>query len=233
MFIYLIVLFCYKYIKIVKITLRYISYIKLINEGVNMDEIRELDENERKIVRELIKNPRISDNQISKNTKIPVMTVNRKRKQLQKENLIRYFTSFDTGEFGTGVFKAKQLYIITFKTGLTRRDYIEKVERDKKFHQFGSSYISLSYLGEKDGRLALVMILDAETDSLLVDEFNGKFLPHLKEKLGQDCIREIITTKISNTLRRHHNYIPGINMENGVMKKDWPDEFIFVDRVIS
>jgi len=194
---------------------------------------RELDEQERKIVRELIKNPRISDNKISKNTRIPVMTVNRKRKQLQKENLLRYFASLDTGEFGTHTFLAKQLYIIKFKIGITRADYLEKLEKDKRFQHFNSSYISMSCLGEKDGHLALIMILDAETDSVLIDEFNGKILPHLKAKLGEDCIKEIFTTKISNTLRRHHNYLPNINMENGILRKDWPDDWIFVDRVIS
>ena len=198
-----------------------------------MAETRELDESERKMVRELIKNPRISDNQIAKNTKVPVMSVNRKRKQLEKENLLRYFASFDTGEFGTGTFKAKQLYIIKFKIGITREEYINNTEKDKRFQQFNASYISLSYLGEKDGHLALVMVLDAKTDSLLVDEFSGKIIPHLKEKLGNDCIKEIITTKISNTLRRHHNYLPDINMEDGVIKKDWPDDWIFVDNVID
>ena len=200
---------------------------------VRMNNVRELDESERKIVRELIKNPRISDNQIAKNTRVPVMTVNRKRKKLEKEGLLRYFASFDTGEFGTGMFKAKQIYIIKFKIGITRKDYIEKLEKDKRFQQFNASYISMSYLGEKDGHLALVMVLDAETDSLLVDEFSGKIVPNLKEKLGKDCIREIITTKISNTIRRHHNYLPGINMDNAIMKKDWPDEYIFVDKVIE
>ena len=198
-----------------------------------MAETRELDESERKMVRELIKNPRISDNQIAKNTKVPVMSVNRKRKQLEKENLLRYFASFDTGEFGTGTFKAKQLYIIKFKIGITREEYINNTEKDKRFQQFNASYISLSYLGEKDGHLALVMVLDAKTDSLLVDEFSGKIIPHLKEKLGNDCIKEIITTKISNTLRRHHNYLPDINMGDGVIKKDWPDDWIFVDNVID
>ena len=198
-----------------------------------MNEIRELDESERKIVKELIKNPRISDNQISKNVGVPVMTVNRKRKKLESESLIRYFTAFDTGEFGTGMYKAKQLYIIKFKTGITRKDYIEKMERDKKFQQFNSSYISLSYLGEKDGRLALVMILDARTDSSLVDEFSGKIVLHFKEKFGDDCISELITTKIIDTLRRHHNYLPAINMEKGIIKKDWPDNYIFVDKVID
>ncbi len=198
-----------------------------------MGNTRNIDGNERKVIRELIKNPRISDNQISKNTGVPVMTVNRKRKNMEKEGILRYYTSLDTGEFGTGIFKAKQLYIIKFKTGLTRNDYIEKVEKDMNFQAFNNSYISLSYLGEKDGRLALVLILDAETESLLVDEFNGKILVSMKAKLGEDCIREIITTKISNTLRRHHNYIPIINMENGIIKKGWPDEWIFVDQILD
>lgn len=198
-----------------------------------MAKTRELDIRERKIIRELIRNPRISDNQISKNTAVPVMTVNRKRKQLEKEGLLKYFASLDTGEFGTGTFKAKQLYIIKFKIGITRQYYLQKVEEDKKKMAFNASYISMSYLGEKDGHLALIIILDAETDSLLVDEFSGKMIPNLKEKLGEDCIKEIITTKISNTIRRHHNYLPDINMDNGVMKKDWPNEWIFVGKVID
>ena len=51
-----------------------------------------LDEKEQKIVKELIKNPRISDTQIAKNTNIPVMTINRKRKaylgQLEARSLL-------------------------------------------------------------------------------------------------------------------------------------------------
>lgn len=191
--------------------------------------MRALDNNETKIVRELIRNPRISDNQIAKRTKIPVMTVNRKRKILEKENLLRYFTAIDTGEFGTGKYQAKQLYIIKFKIGITRERYLSQVEEDKRFMGFYSRYISISYLGEKDGHLALILIIDAETDTKIVDEFNGKIIPHLEEKLGEDCVKEIITTKISNTIRRHHNYIPSINMEQGIIKKDWPDGWIFVD----
>ena len=192
--------------------------------------MRELDQNEVKIVRELIRNPRISDNQIAKKTNVPVMTVNRKRKKLEKEGLLRYFTSFDTGEHGTGMFKAKQLYIIKFKVGITRQKYLESLEYDKKIRGFNADYISLSYLGEKDGHLALIMVLDAETESKLVDEFSNRIIPYIREKLGEDAIREVITTRIMDTIRRHHNYLPAINMENGVMKKEWPDDWIFVDK---
>lgn len=191
--------------------------------------IKELDKQEKLIVRELIKNPRTSDNQISKNTGIPVMTVNRKRKGLEREGYLRYFTTLDTGEHGTGKYKAKQMYVIKFRIGITREQFIKEVETDKRLFSFSSCYISLSYLGEKDGHLTYMLILDAETESKMMDEFNGKLVPFLKIKFGDNCIREIITMRITNTLRRHHNYIPMINMENGIIKKDWPDEYIFVD----
>ncbi|MDO8740083.1 MAG: Lrp/AsnC family transcriptional regulator [Candidatus Woesearchaeota archaeon] len=192
--------------------------------------MRELDQSEVKIVRELIKNTRISDNQIAKKTNVPVMTVNRKRKKIEKEGLLNYFTSFDTGEHGTGMFKAKQLYIVKFKLGVTRQQYLESVEYDKKWMSFNADYISLSYLGEKDGHLALILILDAETESELVDEFSNRIIHHIREKIGEDAVKEVITTRVTDTIRRHHNYLPSINMSDGVMKKEWPDEWIFVDK---
>ncbi|MBD3163760.1 winged helix-turn-helix transcriptional regulator [Candidatus Woesearchaeota archaeon] len=192
--------------------------------------MRELDGQEKTIVRELIRNPRSSDNKIAKKTGIPVMSVNRKRKQLEGEGYLKYFTSLDTGEHGTGKFEAKQLYIIKFKIGITREQFISEVEEDKRLLAFSSYYISLSYLGEKDGHLTYMLILDAETESKLMDEFNARLVPYIKERFGEDCIREVITMRITNTLRRHHNYIPMLNMRNGVIKKDWPDEYIFVDK---
>ena len=29
----------------------------------------------------------------------------------------------------------------------------------------------------------------------------------------------------------HHNYLPHVNIENGRIKKDWPDEYIFVNKI--
>ncbi len=201
--------------------------------GDRMNGYRELEDTERTIIRELIKNPRVSDNQIAKNTKVPVMTVNRKRKHLESEGLLRYFTSVDTGEHGTGKYKAKQLYIIKFKLGITRKQFIDEVENDRTTLRFSACYISLSYLGEKDGHLTYMCIMDAETESKLMDEFNGKLIPQLKSKFGDDCVREIITMRITNTLRRHHNYIPSVNMEKGVIKKDWPSEYLFIDQELE
>ncbi len=186
-----------------------------------------------KIIRELIKNPRISDNKISKNTKIPVMSVNRKRKKLEASGFLRYYTSFDTGEHGTKFFNTKQLYIVRLKEGITKEQYLQTLEYDKNLREFNAQYISWSYLGEKEGQLAMCFILDAKTESDLVDEFNGKIIPDIKEKLGKDSVEDVTTCRLHTPIRFLHNYLPFINMEKGFMKKDWLDEWIFIDEAKS
>ena len=190
---------------------------------------RTLDPAEVKIVRELIRNPRSSDNQIAKKTGVPVMTVNRKRKNLEKEKFLRYYVSLDKGEFGLHIFGAKQLYIIKFRIGITRKKYLEVMETDARWRMFNCKYISLAYLGEKDGHLALIIILDAKDEAHLVEEFNGNIVPFLDEKLGKGAIEEITTSSLNKLVRVHHNYMPYLNIEDGRIKDSWPDDMIFVD----
>jgi hypothetical protein len=157
------------------------------------------------------------------------MSVNRKRKKLEEDKLLRYYVSIDKGEFGLKIFDAHMLYTLKFKAGITRRLYMDTLERDPQWRMFNSRFISMAALGEKDGQLALVIILDAPSESELVEEFNGKIVQYLREKFGQDCIEKIFTTTINKRLRVHHNYMPHTNMEQGHIKQDWPDELIFVD----
>lgn len=192
---------------------------------------RSLDEQEVRIVRELIKNARLSDNKIAKKTGIPVMTVNRKRKRLESERLLRYYVSIDKGEFGLHIFDAKKLHIIKFKMGITRQKYLDALEADPMWRMMNSRFISLAYLGAKDGHLALVIVLDAPTEDQLVEEFNGNIVPFLREKLGDDAIKEVMTCSLDKLARVHHNYMPAINMENGRIKKEWPDDLVFVNEV--
>lgn len=188
-----------------------------------------LDDFEVKIIRELIRNPRFSDNQISKNTQIPAMTVNRKRKNLEKIGLINYYTDVKHGINGTGDHNAKQLYIIKFKAGITKSEFLKKTIHDPKLKKFYPEHITLSYLGEKDGHFSMMMVLNALSESDLVESFNGHIIPVFKQNFGNDAILEIITFRISESLRVHHNYLPNINMENGIIKKDWSDDYLFVN----
>lgn len=191
--------------------------------------MRHLSSNEAKIAGELITNPRISDNQIAKNTGIAVMTVNRNRKNLEEEGILSYYTSIKKHRDGIGIFNVRQLYIIKLKAGITRQQYMEQIELDPNLKIFNSTFISSTYLGEKDGHFAVIMTLDAVSDSRLIDEFHGKVIAILEEKLGEDAIKEITTCRINDTVRIHHNYLPQLNMRKGIIKKDWPKEFIFVN----
>lgn len=189
----------------------------------------EFDAQEVKIVRELVRNPRISDNQLAKNARVPVMTVNRKRKKMEERGLISYYTSIKYEEEATGIFHARQLYIIKLKIGITRETYLEKIKADKELLGFSAEHIAESYVGEKDGHLALMIIMDAKTEPELIESFNGKFVTNIQKLFGEDSIKEVITTKLNIPVRLHHNYLPLINMEKGKIRENWPDEYIFVE----
>lgn len=193
----------------------------------------QIDEQEEKIIKELVKDPRISDNQISKNTKVPVMTVNRKRKKLEEKDLIRYFTTVNTDEGGTGELLAKELYIIKFKIGLTQRMFLNRIEKSNRVRAFFAQHIEYSFLGEKDGHLTLAIIIAAKTESELMEIFNGIIIPFFQEHFGGGAIKEVTTINISKPIRLHHNYLPSINMEKGKIKKGWSDEWIFAGKILE
>ncbi|MBN2112140.1 winged helix-turn-helix domain-containing protein [Candidatus Woesearchaeota archaeon] len=193
----------------------------------------QIDENEEKIIKELVKDPRVSDNQIAKKTKIPVMTVNRKRKKLEEKGLVRYFATVNTDEDGAGGFLAKELYIIKFKIGLTQRIFLNRIEKSNRVKGFFAQHIEYSFLGEKDGHLTLAVVVAARTESELMELFNGKIIQFFKEHFGEEAIKEVIAVNISKAIRLHHNYLPSINMEGGKIKKEWNDEWIFAGKVAS
>ncbi|MFT4312332.1 MAG: winged helix-turn-helix transcriptional regulator [Candidatus Woesearchaeota archaeon] len=187
-----------------------------------------LDEQERVIIKELMKNPRATDNAIGKCTGVPVMTVNRKRKKLEEKGILRYFATIDRRRLG--VFEAHQLYIIKLRAGITKQQYMQSVEQDAKIRMSNTKYIGTTYVGERDGHLAIIFLLDGFSQDELVNEFNGRIVPYFHECFGKDAIVSIETVPITERIRVHHNYLPSINMENGIVKQTWPDEYMFVDR---
>ncbi|MAE42587.1 hypothetical protein CMO93_02355 [Candidatus Woesearchaeota archaeon] len=189
-----------------------------------------LDEQEVKIIREIIRNPRISDNAIAKKTRVPVMTVNRKRKALEESEIINYYADIKHGEDGIQDFSAEQLYIVQFKIRITKQEVLDKLRGDKTLKRFNAEHVISSYVGEKEGHLALIMIVNAHSQRELPESFNAFIVPMLNKNLGDDCILSVTTTRILEPIRHHHNYIHHVNIEKGRIKDDWPDDFIFVDR---
>lgn len=190
-----------------------------------------LTEKERLIVRELIRNPRASDSDISKKTKIPIMTINRRRKSLEDRGLIEYYASINKSDSGFGIFGARELFIVQLKIGITAKEYIEKLEGDGSWRMLNSKCISSAYLGEDEGHLALILALDASGHTGTSEEFNGKIVPFIRGRLGKDAIVRVRTVALNQRLRVHHNYLPGQNIAKGIIRKDWPDDLIFIDEV--
>ena len=185
-----------------------------------------LDKQEKQIIKELIKNPKISDNQISKNTKIPVKTVNRKRKILEKNSFINYMVYLDNSRAGTGVLTTKHIYCISFKQGITRAKFLEFTKTTAFAHIF-LKHTSDSYLAEENGCLKLVLFIESYIDSDIIEIFNADYFTRFEAVFGKNCVTNVQVLTINSQLQAFHNYFPQINMKEGKIKDSWNDIFIY------
>jgi len=190
--------------------------------------MRKLDEQEVKIVKTLIRNPRISDNQIGKQTGVSVRTVNRKRKKLEQEGLLNYYTNLDMSAEGTAQLLARHVYLIKFKLGISQEKIINEVKEEPNVRTVYTEMIYESHLAEIDGHTALVMIIEGRTDDEINVGFNAKIVPAMEKNHGKGCIEQVQTIRLGKTIRLFHNYLPMVNMSKGYIKGAWSNEAIFV-----
>jgi DNA-binding Lrp family transcriptional regulator len=191
--------------------------------------MRCLDDQERRIVRALIRNPRCSDNRISALTGVPVRTVSRKRARLEREGILSYYAAIDMQAEGTGRFSTQHMLTIKFKLGITRSQVVEEIRSEPNVADVYSELIRDSYIAEMDGHIALVMVVEGESDSDVAENVQGKIIPSLQKNHGEDSIYELRTIRLLDPIRRLHNYLPMVNMKEGFMNKDWPEDAIFVE----
>ena len=190
--------------------------------------MREFDSQEQQVIRALIRNPRFSDNRISALTGVPVRTVSRKRARLEEQGILTYYTGVEMQAKGTGRFNSQHMIIIKFELGITRSQIIQEICSEPNVANVFSELIRDSYIAETDGHIALVMVLEGESDRDIAENLQGKIIPSLKKNHGQDSIVELRTIRLLDPIRREHNYLPMVNMEKGFLKGEWPDEAIFV-----
>lgn len=187
----------------------------------------EYDEQDKAIVRELIANPRLSDNKISGLTEIPVKTVNRKRKRLEKGGVVNYFVHVENGPEGTNKFGAKAQFIVIFRQGITRKSFFENLNR-VGFTYLDIKHIKNAHVGEYEGRLSLIMTIESRVQADLIEVFNSEFVPKLQSMLGHDCVYETRVIYINSDMTNLHNYIHGYNLKEGRLSPEWPREKIYV-----
>ena len=193
-------------------------------------QMRELDEQERLIVRQLIRDPRESDNGIGEATGVNVRTVSRKRQRLEESGLLSYFTSIDLSATGTGQFNTRHLYVIKFRIGVTYKQLLEDIQREPFVRSIFTEIIFESHIAEIDGKLAMLLFIDGASDTDIVQTVQERLIPSLLRNHGDDSIEEVSTMRILSPIRVMRNYVLPVNMENGYLRKDWPDEAIYVGK---
>lgn len=190
--------------------------------------MRELDHQERSIARALIRNPRQSDNRISALTGIPVRTVGRKRSRMEQEGILKYYTGVEIRGDGAARFNTQHMIIIKFKLGVTRSQIVEEIRSEPNVATVFSELIRDSFIAETDGQVALVMVVEGDSDGDVADSLQGKIIPSLQKNHGADSIDELRTIRLLGTIRREHNYLPMINMSTAILNEEWPEDAIFV-----
>ena len=189
---------------------------------------RTLDDQEKMIVKTLIRDPRLSDNQIGKLTGVPTPTVRRKRKKLEEEGLLNYFCALDMQETGTSTFGARHLYVIKFRIGVTAKQLTEQIKHEPGTRSVFTDLIYESHVAEIEGRVAVILIVEGKNDADIVENVQGNIVPSLRKNHGADAIEEISTIRLLSPIRVFHNYIPLVNMRHGVLCDEWPKDAIFV-----
>ena len=192
--------------------------------------MKELDEQERLIVRHLIRDPRESDNGIGEATGVNVRTVGRKRQRLEQAGILSYFAHLDLSTRGTGQFGARHLYIIKFRIGITYKQLLEDIQREPFVRSIFTEIIFESHIAEIDGKLAMLLFIDGADETNIVQTVQEQLIPSLLRNHGENSIEAVNTIRVLAPVRTMRNYIQPVNMNSGYIKKDWPDEAIYVGR---
>lgn len=191
---------------------------------------RELDEQERKILRALIRDPRQSDTAIGESTGVHVRTVSRKRQKLEEEGILSYYANVDLSASGTGQYTTRHLYTIKFRIGITFKQLIEDIQREPAVRSVFTEVLFESHIAELDGKLAMLLFIDGEDDLDIVQTVQEKLIPSLRRNHGEDSIEEVSTMRILSPVRSMRNYVLPVNMRDGFIRPEWPDDAIYVGR---
>ena len=195
--------------------------------------MKDLDEQERLIVRHLIRDPRESDNGIGEATGVNVRTVGRKRQRLEQAGVLSYYTHLDLSSRGTGQFGARHLYIIKFRIGITYKQVLEDIQREPFVRSIFTEIIFESHIAEIDGKLAMLLFIDGANETDIVQTVQEQLIPSLLRNHGENSIEQVNTIRVLAPVRTVRNYIQPVNMKDGYIKKDWPDEAIYVGRLAA
>jgi DNA-binding Lrp family transcriptional regulator len=203
--------------------------VRALNPSTDL-RMRILDEQEKAIVRQLIKDPRESDNGVGEVTGVNVRTVSRKRDRLEQEGILSYYTNLDLSGDGAKQYNARHLYIIKFRVGITYNQLIQDIRQESDLQSVFTETIFESHIAEIDGKVALLLFVDGNSDLDIVQRTHEELIPGLLKNHGSDSIESISTIRLLSPVRVMRNYIPIVNMSKGYIRPDWPGDAIYVGK---
>jgi DNA-binding Lrp family transcriptional regulator len=203
--------------------------VRALNPSIDLC-MRILDEQEKAIVRQLIRDPRESDNGVGEATGVNVRTVSRKRDRLEQEGILSYYTNVDLSGDGAKQYNARHLYIIKFKVGITYSQLVQDIRQDSNQQSVFTETIFESHIAEIDGKVALLLFVDGNSDLDIVQRTHEELIPGLLKNHGSDSIESISTIRLLSPVRVMRNYIPIVNMCKGYIRPDWPGDAIYVGK---
>jgi DNA-binding Lrp family transcriptional regulator len=203
--------------------------VRALNPSIDL-RMRILDEQEKAIVRQLVRDPRESDNGVGEVTGVNVRTVSRKRDRLEQEGILSYYTNVDLSGDGAKQYNARHLYIIKFRVGITYNQLIQDIRQDSSQQSVFTETIFESHIAEIDGKVALLLFVDGNSDLDIVQRTHEELIPGLLKNHGSDSIESISTIRLLSPMRVMRNYIPIVNMFKGYIRPDWPGDAIYVGK---
>lgn len=189
--------------------------------------VRRLEEQEKAICRELVRCPRCTDKHLSDATGIPLRTVGRKRRRLEAEGILKFFSEVDLGPSGTGQYPSRHLYVLQFKVGVSLDEIRERfIEVTSREDSNGTVYETA--LAEIDGRLAMLITIDGHTEKEIVQRMHDDVIPSFIRNHGQGIIDRVSNMRVLETTRRLRNYVPLVNMNGSSICPSWPADSLHV-----
>lgn len=201
---------------------------QLIVIGYHMTEKeRPLDNAEKFIARQLIKNPRATDKSISESSNTPLRTVGRRRRRLEEEGILRYYAEVDLGSTGTRQNASRHMYTIRFRSGVRLEDLRTRVGQEEAMMSY-SEIVCESYIAESDGHLSIVLIIEGVNEETIVRQVHDNLIPSMIHNHGEGAIVEVSAMRLVECSRKLRNYLPAVNIENGCVRGNWSPEKIYV-----
>lgn len=171
-----------------------------------------MDKKDKKIITELVRNPKITNLEIEKITGIPEKTISRRRQKISQDFTNLYLEVNNTND-GTKLFQGTACYTITFQNHITRKQLLDKIENGELFQKVPQKHLKHAFLADSIDKIQLMIVIETFNHNELIEILNADIIPVIKQHLGEFAIQSV---------SKKDNFKPLILFNNYSIKKGKP-----------